>query len=1026
MLVLQAAIGIDGELLVWGAPSPEAAGPSVQLLEAVLSAGCPLLEPDELTPGSTSAQLPSGACDVATLELAPAATFDVLATLAEHHQRAPVPGVAVGSTFAPLAELARLAGAIVLRQELVPDVRRRGVQLHARWSPLPGVALRDAIDERARRLPDAAHALGAAAAAPRRLLVERFLARLVDALVRARLARAPVDLLLDPDASVHDRWLAALVGEDPQVHAPPDALDRLQEQLGSWQARVRSAAVAPFRACLRLEEPDDPGDADAEDEGAGRWTLRFLLQLREDPSVLVDAASAWAPTGADAQVLAAHGFHAGAHLLAPLGEAAQLFEPLADALRNERPASCELTTDQAHQFLSGVAPLLEQAGIGVFVPAWWRSRGGRFQLSLRATLRDELGGGRRMLDSLNLATLVGYDWRVALGEHEQPLSRAELTRLAKQKAPLVRIRGRWIELDQDELRAAIAHVERVGEVHHATVGQLTTMAVGAAGDVGGLHVSAVTDAAGTDIVELLSAASTDEQPFVLPPPAGLEAELRPYQARGFAWLVAMGRLGLGACLADDMGLGKSVQALAAIQHAHEHDTPEQRAATLIVCPTSVVTNWQREAQRFTPALDVRVHHGSGRARGAELARAASDASIIITSYALLARDADALAAIDWRMVVLDEAQNIKHPGTQHATAARRLRAPARIALTGTPVENHVGDLWSIMQFLNPGLLGTQADFRRRYLLPIQTGALDDIVVQLRRVVSPFVMRREKTDRAVIADLPDKLEQTTTCSLTAEQVTLYEAIVGEAELVVRMPRGAARRSGIERRGLILATLSRLKQACNHPAQLLGDNSRIAGRSGKLARLEELLETVLEQGERALVFTQFTTMGELLQRQLGDVFARKVLYLHGGTPRAERDRIVERFQAPGAGAPPILVLSLKAGGSGLNLTAATHVVHFDRWWNPAVEQQASDRAFRIGQTRDVQVHAFVCAGTIEERIDRMLRQKRAVAGSIIGSGEQWITELEDDELLDLLRLRSDTLLQPGSLDSIDPKEWQHVSL
>jgi superfamily II DNA or RNA helicase len=1010
MLALHAALGLDGELLVWGVPV-------AALLEA-----CPLLEPAELAIGSATAHLPSGPVEVETIEPTPAATLVLLATLAEHHQRALAPGVAIGSTVAPLAELARLAGAIVLRQELVPDVRRRDGQLLACWSPLPGVALRDAIDDRSRRLPDAAHALGEAVGAPRRLLVERFLARLVDELVRARLATAPVELRLDPDASVHDRWLAALVGNDPRIDAPPAALDRLQEQLGSWQARLRSAAVAPFRACLRLEEPDDPGE---DGEAGGSWKLRFLLQLREDPSVLVDAASAWAPTGPDAQVLAAHGFHAGAHLLAPLAEAAQLFEPLADALHGDRPASCELTTANAHQFLARVAPLLEQAGIGVFVPAWWRSRGGRFQLSMRATLRDELGGGRRMLDSLNLATLVGDDWRVALGDDE-PLSRAELTRLAKQKAPLVRIRGRWVELDQDELRAAIAHLERLGPEPSATIGELTAMAVGTAPLANGLHVSRVTDAAGTDIAELLAAAASGDQPLELAPPAGLHAELRPYQLRGFAWLVAMGRLGLGACLADDMGLGKSVQALAAIQHAREQDEPEQRGPTLIVCPTSVVTNWQREAQRFTPELDVRIHHGTARARGDELAAVADEAAIIITSYALLARDADALASIDWRMVVLDEAQNIKHPGTQHATAARRLRAPARIALTGTPVENHVGDLWSIMQFLNPGLLGSQADFRRRYLLPIQTGALDDIVTQLRRVVSPFVMRRVKTDRTVIADLPDKFEQTTACSLTAEQVTLYEAIVRDAEQVLRMSPGAARRSGIERRGLILATLSRLKQACNHPAQLLGDNSRIAGRSGKLARLEELLEHVLEQGERALVFTQFTTMGELLQRQLRDVFAREVLYLHGGTSRAERDRIVERFQAPGADAPPILVLSLKAGGSGLNLTAATQVVHFDRWWNPAVEQQASDRAFRIGQTRDVQVHSFVCAGTIEERIDRMLQQKRAVAESIVGSGEQWITELGDDELLDLLRLRTDTMLQAGSLDSIDPKEWQHVPL
>ncbi|MCW2972574.1 MAG: Helicase, family [Thermoleophilia bacterium] len=333
----------------------------------------------------------------------------------------------------------------------------------------------------------------------------------------------------------------------------------------------------------------------------------------------------------------------------------------------------------------------------------------------------------------------------------------------------------------------------------------------------------------------------------------------------------------------------------------------------------------------------------------------------------------------------------------------------------------MGDLWSIMEFLNPGLLGTQRDFRRRYLLPIQAGDFPEVTARLRRLTAPFVLRRLKTDRTVIADLPDKFETVEYCTLTTEQVALYEAIIEDAKRVIRGPRLA----GIDRRGMILATISKLKQVCNHPAQLLGDNSRIAGRSGKLARLEALLEQVLERGERALVFTQFVQMGELLRRQLHDTFGREVLLLHGGTSRKQRDAMVARFQDAGAGAPPILVLSLKAGGSGLNLTAATHVVHFDRWWNPATEQQATDRAFRIGQTRDVQVHALVCAGTVEEQVDRMLQQKRAVAEDVVGAGEQWITELGDDELLDLVQLRTDTLLQPGDLGHTG-KQWGRATL
>jgi SNF2 family DNA or RNA helicase len=490
----------------------------------------------------------------------------------------------------------------------------------------------------------------------------------------------------------------------------------------------------------------------------------------------------------------------------------------------------------------------------------------------------------------------------------------------------------------------------------------------------------------------------------------------------------MSELGLGACLADDMGLGKTLQVLALVQHQHERAraTGTPNAPTLIVCPTSVLTNWHHEARRFTPELDVVVHHGAGRLRGDDLVEHARGQAIVLTSYALLARDIERLRAVPWRAIVLDEAQNIKNPGTRHARAARSIAAPTRIALTGTPVENHAGDLWSIMEFLNPGLLGTQVDFRRKYLVPIQTGTFPEAAARLRQVVAPFLLRREKTDRDVIEDLPDKFEHVAWANLTTEQASLYEAIVREAADTLRMPVATARRSGIERRGLILATIAKLKQACNHPAQLLADGSRIAGRSGKLARLEGLLETVLDRGERALVFTQFVAMGQLLQAQLADTFGREVLFLHGGTSRAERDRIVERFQDSGAGAPPILVLSLKAGGSGLNLTAATHVFHYDRWWNPATEQQATDRAFRIGQQRDVQVHALVCAGTVEERIDHMLRQKRDVADTVVGSGEQWITELDDAELLDLLTLRRDTMLQDGRLDHLDPREWQRGTL
>jgi superfamily II DNA or RNA helicase len=1019
MLVLHASLTVDGDLLAWAQPARDGDEPigHDELADVIAR----MIGVDAVVE-TASARLPNvdGFIDheLAVARLTP---IDAVALLSacRHDQRLPLPGVQPAAELAPLGLLARVAGAVVLRQELLPSARWTtgdDESLVACWDPMPGPQLRDATDAAARALPECVRAFGAQAAS-RAQLGARFVARIVDELVRSRLADGVVEITTTPAASLHDRWLDALRSLDPRIEAPRDALDGLREELGRWQQRLRRMTESAFRVCLRLEEPDDPTD----DERNQPWQLRVLLQLREDPSVVIDAAEALEPSAERCEQLARHSFHAGEHLVAPLGEIAHLFEPIADALRAGSMTGCEVDTAGAHEFLSRIAPLAESMGFGVFVPAWWRSRGGRFTVGVRAQVRTELTGGRRTLDALNLATLVEYDWRLALGD--ETMSRSELTKLAAQKAKLVHVRGRWIELDPDELRAALAHLERLEAdpttplrgARAATVSQLlATPAV------------TVTDATGSDLLGLLARAAKEQTPDEAPVPAGLAATLRPYQLRGFAWLASMSRLGLGACLADDMGLGKTVQALAAIQHAWETDPTDERGPTLLVCPTSVLTNWLRETERFTPELPVLVHHGSGRARGAELAEQVASAGIVITSYALLARDAAALQQVAWRSVVLDEAQNIKNPGTRHAVAARSLRTSSRIALTGTPVENHVGDLWSIMEFLNPGLLGSQADFRRRYLLPIQSGSFPEAVERLQRLTSPFIMRRMKSDPDIVPDLPDRLESTTFCSLTPEQVTLYEAIVREAATNLRMGIRDARRSGIERRGMILATISRLKQVCNHPAQLLGDNSAAAGRSGKLARLEQLAESILEQGERALVFTQFVTMGRILQSHLAEVFGREVLLLHGGTKRTERDRIVERFQDPGIDAPPLLVLSLKAGGSGLNLTAATHVIHFDRWWNPAVEQQATDRAHRIGQDRDVQVHAMVCAGTVEERIDRMLRQKREVAGAVVGSGEQWIGELDDDELLDLLELRRDTLLQAARLDDIDAKEWQRAVL
>jgi SNF2 family DNA or RNA helicase len=444
----------------------------------------------------------------------------------------------------------------------------------------------------------------------------------------------------------------------------------------------------------------------------------------------------------------------------------------------------------------------------------------------------------------------------------------------------------------------------------------------------------------------------------------------------------LAQVGLGGCLADDMGLGKTATTL-----AHLVDRPGPH---LVVCPLSVVHNWEAECRRFVPARTVVVHHGTDRSLG----DGGPDADIVITTYGLLPRDVEALSAVHWNTVVLDEAQMIKNPNTKSSRAVRRLVADQKIALTGTPVENRLSELWAILDAVNPGMLGSQQRFRERFATPIERHRDDEAAARLRLLTRPVVLRRMKADRRLLPDLPDKIEQIAFARLTREQSILYQQVVD------RLLDDAEHLEGMQRRGRVLAALTRLKQICNHPAQALKDGSRLAGRSGKLERFDELVVDLLDVAERALVFTQFREMGDLLQRHLAERFELSVPFLHGGTTQRGRQTMVTEFQD--GGGPPLLIVSLKAGGTGLNLTSASQVVHYDRWWNPAVEDQATDRAWRIGQTRTVNVHKLVCQGTIEERIGEVIDEKRSIADAVVGTGEAWLSELSTEQLADLVRL------------------------
>jgi SNF2 family DNA or RNA helicase len=469
--------------------------------------------------------------------------------------------------------------------------------------------------------------------------------------------------------------------------------------------------------------------------------------------------------------------------------------------------------------------------------------------------------------------------------------------------------------------------------------------------------------------------------------------LRPYQTKGLSWLAFLKQFGLGACLADDMGLGKTIQFTALLLHAQEKKLLQ--GPTLLICPMSVVANWQKEVERFAPSLRVMVHHGADRFLGKSFQKEAKRHNLVITTYALAHHDAEFLSEVNWWCVALDEAQNIKNPSAKQTQAIRKLNTSYRVALTGTPVENRLSELWSIMEFLNPGYLKSAKDFHTNFAIPVEKYHNPSRAERLKRLIQPFVLRRVKTDPTIINDLPEKIETKVFCNLAQEQVTLYKAVVNE------MLEKIESTEGIERKGLVLSTLLKLKQVCNHPAQFLQDGSPLSGRSGKLIRLEEMLEEILAEGDKALIFTQFAGMGGLLQHHLQETFGWETLFLHGGTTRKQRDAMIQRFQDDHRG-PRLFVLSLKAGGLGLNLTAANHVFHFDRWWNPAVENQATDRVFRIGQQKNVQVHKFVCLGTLEERIDQMIEQKKDLAGSIVGTGEAWLTEMSTEQLKEIFAL------------------------
>jgi hypothetical protein len=924
-----------------------------------------------------------------------------------------VPGLRYGQSVGYLKSIVTFAADLVDRGRVLPALELAKTGGRARWRPVVQGPDLMALHRLAAAMPpvcraEVEHADDREGRDPH-TLVAAAVDLLVDAIVRPRFADADPALDLRPTRrgrarpTVADAWLTALTAASPEIEAADKDLDDLAAALAPWD-EIGPTAQANARLTIRLlaPGPDEIGSQPAvvvPTPDAGRessWRLEFLLQSLADPSLQVPADQVWGGgTGLDRWLDQPEDL-----LLTELGRASRIYPELKQALDQPSPSHWNTDAVGAHRFLTDAAPQLDAAGIGLQLPSWWSRR---HRLALRLSAGTPVEGVVEGSAGFGRDQLVDFRWQLAIGD--EVLSQAELEALADAKSPLVQIRGQWISADPDQLRRSLDFLRRKGS------GQMTAGAVldlAARHDVG-LDAPVPVDAVSAQgwLGDLLAGRASEQLRAVAPSDDFL-ATLRPYQQRGLDYLSFMSSIGLGACLADDMGLGKTIQMLA-LQTREHADNPGV-GPSLLICPMSVVGNWQHEAAIFAPALRVYVHHGPERLRDQEFAAMLGETELVITTYAIATRDGDLLSAHTWRRVVLDEAQTVKNSASRQAAAVRRIPADHRIALTGTPVENRLAELWSVMDFVNPGLLGSPQSFRTRYSIPVERYGETEPAETLRAITRPYLLRRLKTDPTIINDLPDKIEMKQYCPLTLEQVSLYQAVVDD--MMTRIEGS----DGISRRGNVLAAMAKLKQVCNHPAQFLHDGSAIGHRSGKVARLLEILEEIHSAGEKVLCFTQYTEFAAMLQPLLTDTFGREVLYLHGGTPKKRRDEMVARFQGkdpagedrpPPIGAtehrdPAIFLLSLKAGGTGLNLTAANHVIHLDRWWNPAVENQATDRAFRIGQKRSVQVHKLICTGTLEERIDVMIEKKQALADSVVGDGETWLTEFSTDQLRELFAL------------------------
>ena len=891
----------------------------------------------------------------------------------------PPPHLALGGSARATFAVLELAARSVTEGLVHPQLEHGGRTWLAYW----GATIDEPVQEMLAAIAAAFPSVCATAFDDDRdALVHDLYACAVDQIARKRLQAAGVRLgrhTMRARPSAPELFLGGLTSAEPEL--PPHAgLGALERRVTEWVDRgLERRSGAPWLLSLRLDEQTEPVT-----DGGSNVVLELWLQAADDPTLALptsllhdggDAVFGFLRSADPRQAV-----HRQLGLIEPvLAEGGLAFDPV-------EPTTLALDDDDVRFVLRDAIPRLEELGVPVLLPRNWVSSTSRLRVNLTATAVTRTSSGLFTTDAL-----ARFDWKLAIGD--TTLTEEELAELAAAKEPLIRVRGRWHALRRSEVERALQFLDRRRE---GSVVDLVRAVSGVEIEDAGLELG---DVALDDTLGALLAGGDERHYQPLGTPETMTHPLFPFQERGHGWLRLLGDLGIGAILADDMGLGKTVQAIAMLASEREEHGADAFGPTLVICPMSVTRQWAREIERFAPSLRVHLHHGGERLTGTEFAAVARSADVVITSYDIATRDVDALAAITWDRLVLDEAQDVKNPATKRARALRRLQARRALAMTGTPIENRLDELWAIMDIVNPGLLGSRERFQRTFARPIEAHGDARALERLRAMVEPFILRRPKDGPEVELELPRITVTKEYCRLTLEQASLYRATVDRW-----MPRIEEHERSFGRRGAVLAMLGQLKQVCNHPEMLLATGRPLEGRSGKLERLVELL-VAMPHEDKALVFTQYPGFDRLVPH-LRERLGREIGFFHGGLPARQRDELIASFSSPDG--PSVLVISIRAGGRGLNLPAANHVFHFDRWWNPAVEQQATDRAYRFGQRKDVYVHSLICTATLEERIDELLDSKRELAEKVVaGRADDWLGELDLDAIRAAVSLSETTV-------------------